>query len=75
MTCSYATRSIFYLPLDFSRWILSYLSVQKVLTDLLTKAAKALEADARDGNQNPEHVLALLHGLRGEREGGGAYSL
>ncbi|CBN78737.1 expressed unknown protein [Ectocarpus siliculosus] len=36
----------------------------KVLTDLLTKAAKALEADARDGNRNPEHVLALLHGLR-----------
>lgn len=40
---------------------------EKVLTDLLATAATALaKAEVQNGEQNPEHMLAILHGLKGE---------
>ena len=42
----------------------------QILTDLLASAAKALGKDeVQNGVQNPEHMLAILHGLKGK--GGG----
>lgn len=43
----------------------------QLLTDLLATAAKALGKDeVQNGVQNPEHMLAILHGLKGK---GGRY--
>lgn len=40
----------------------------QTLTDLLATAAKALgKEEVQDGIQNPEHMLAILHGLKGKR--------
>lgn len=45
------------------------LPTQQVLTDLLSTAVKALgKAEVQDGNQNPDHLVALLHGLKGKRQ-------
>eukprot|EP00752_Nemacystus_decipiens_P007849 g7012.t1 len=38
----------------------------QVLTDLLTAAAKAMgKAEVQNGEQDPEHMVAILHGLKG----------